>query len=120
MTRQIKPASHADVRMVKRALEDLRRARNALTHTGCRSAAAKVRKAMKSCEGAVRHVERRVMAYKEYLVSVDYRTATSAGTRRLHVIATSEDHAVDLATARVRKLRYVTTIDGGSCELVQQ
>lgn len=56
---RLQPATIRDVHRVRLACERLRDARDALAQAGAVRAAAKVRRALKSAEGALRHVERR-------------------------------------------------------------
>lgn len=64
MARPLNPASAADVTRVLDALEMLRAVRARLTAAECPAAVAKVASAIKSTEGALRHVQRR---YREGL-----------------------------------------------------
>lgn len=60
MIRRLTPATAVDVLLVEAALFHLRRARRDLRLAGCPQAAAKVARAIKSTEGALRHAHRRV------------------------------------------------------------
>ena len=55
----LKPATAVDVRDVDRAIDYLRLARDLLKQAGADKAADKVRVALKSAEGASRHIQRR-------------------------------------------------------------
>jgi len=59
MPRQLKPAESADVIRVRRALSLLREARDLLRQVGAVRTVERVQAAIKSADGAVRHVERR-------------------------------------------------------------
>lgn len=59
MARPIKPATAADVEAVGIACAMLREARNLLTRAGASRSADRVRRALKSAEGAGRHVAHR-------------------------------------------------------------
>ena len=59
MARPIKPASAADVEAVGIACAMLREARNLLAKAGASRSAERVRRALKSVEGAGRHVAHR-------------------------------------------------------------
>ena len=67
MARPLTTATAADVRGVLDALAALKVARAALTAAECPAALAKVQSAIKSTEGALRHVQRR---YRDTLASV--------------------------------------------------
>lgn len=62
MARPLAPATANDVHNVAAALSDLRAARQRLSAAGCPSALASVQAAIKSTEGALRHVQRRADA----------------------------------------------------------
>jgi hypothetical protein len=59
MARQLKPATRADVDHVRLAIHHLQVARDLLRQAGATAALSRVRAALKSAEGAQRHVERR-------------------------------------------------------------
>ena len=59
MPRALKPATSDDVENVGIAVAMLLQARDLLRRAGCPAAAAKVRRALKSAEGAARHVKHR-------------------------------------------------------------
>lgn len=59
MARPLAPARPHDVKHVSDALEMLRSARTRLAAAECPAALAKVQAAIKSTEGALRHVQRR-------------------------------------------------------------
>ena len=59
MPRTIAPADAAQVEAARRAVALLREARDLLVHAGSPRAADRVRLALTSAGGAVRHVERR-------------------------------------------------------------
>jgi hypothetical protein len=48
-----------------------------------------------------------------YLMSVNYRTATTCSTTSVYVTAASPEEASQLASDKVRKRRGVVKIDGG-------
>lgn len=79
MARPLAPASPNDVANVDLALARLRAARSALADTGAVQALAKVNAAIKSTEGALRHVARRARA-----------TAAEAKATREHYTTTGE------------------------------
>lgn len=56
---KLKEAHYADVRNVEMAMAYIRRGRDLLAKAGAEQAAKAVRKALKSVEGAKRHVDRR-------------------------------------------------------------
>lgn len=58
--RPIRPATRDDLDALQAALDHLRHARNALRAAGCPQALAKVRHALKSAEGAERHMHHRL------------------------------------------------------------
>lgn len=58
----LKPATMADVYRVELAVIALRTALKMLTTAGCEKSAEKVRKAITSTDGALRHVQRRARA----------------------------------------------------------
>lgn len=58
--RPIKAAKPADRDAVRSAIDHLRRARHLLATSGAPRAAAAVRKALRSAEGAARHVDHRI------------------------------------------------------------
>jgi hypothetical protein len=58
--RSIRPAADIDRDHVRAAIDHLRHARNLLAKSGAPRAAAAVRKALRSAEGAARHVEHRI------------------------------------------------------------
>jgi hypothetical protein len=60
MTRKLKPATDADANRINRALYDLRMVRDDLKRAGADQAVIAVRHAIKSTEGALRHVARRI------------------------------------------------------------
>lgn len=60
MTNHIKPATESDVLSINAAVDQLRRARNLLANAGATKAAAATRRAIKSADGARRHVTHRV------------------------------------------------------------
>lgn len=60
MSRPLKAAAKADRVAVASAIKHLKRARDDLAFAGADKAADKVRAALKSAEGALRHVERRI------------------------------------------------------------
>lgn len=60
--RPLRPASKMDVARVEVALDVLRGALFQLTEAGCPKAAAKVRQAITSTDGALRHARRRLAA----------------------------------------------------------
>lgn len=62
MSRPLKPARAGAEQRVAAALRQLRDVRNTLTAEGCSQAAAKVRAAITSTGGALRHMERRADA----------------------------------------------------------
>lgn len=59
MASPLQPASYADVRTAQQALEHLRFARDLLASVGAKKAAQRVRRAVASTDGAVRHIQRR-------------------------------------------------------------
>lgn len=59
MARALKPATPRDVHKVRVSIERLKDARDQLLEAGADTAAAKVRLALSSAEGALRHVIRR-------------------------------------------------------------
>lgn len=59
MPRRLKPATIRDVHRVRRSLHLLRDARDELAEVGASRALQRVRAAITSTEGALRHVERR-------------------------------------------------------------
>lgn len=61
MARQMKPANHHDVVLVMAAIDQLRAARINLKDAGATRAVERVRKAIASAEGALRHVHHRKM-----------------------------------------------------------
>ena len=61
MPRQLTPAGSADVQRVRRALTLLREARDLLRQAGAARTVERVQAAIKSADGAVRHVERRAL-----------------------------------------------------------
>lgn len=61
MARSIKPASPADPARVARAVALLREARDLLAAADCPQSLARVRAAIRSADGARRHVDRRSM-----------------------------------------------------------
>lgn len=62
MSRPLTPATRLDVTRVMDALEMLRAVRARLADADCPAALAKVQSAIKSTEGALRHVQRRYRA----------------------------------------------------------
>lgn len=62
--RPIKSAAPADREAVVSAIDHLRAARNLLAMSGAQRAAAAVRKALRSAEGAGRHVDHRLRRSK--------------------------------------------------------
>ncbi len=60
--RQIKPAGPLDIKRVELACQALRVALQQLSIAGCDKSAAKVRLAITSTDGALRHVQRRASA----------------------------------------------------------
>ena len=62
MSRPLKPARPGAEARVHSALKQLRDVRDTLTAEGCSQAAAKVRAAITSTGGALRHMERRTVA----------------------------------------------------------
>ncbi|WP_328276117.1 hypothetical protein [Sphingobium sp.] len=58
--RPIKIAARSDREAVRSAIDHLRHARNLLARGGALRAAAAVRKALRSAEGAARHVDHRI------------------------------------------------------------
>lgn len=54
----IRPTTKADLILIRAALHHLREARNLFREVGAKKAAAYVRRALKSGEGAERHAER--------------------------------------------------------------
>ncbi len=58
--RSIKRAAPADRAAVVEAIDHLRAARNLLNQSGALRAAAAARKALRSAEGAARHVDHRI------------------------------------------------------------
>lgn len=60
--RQLKPTNPGDVHRVQTAVIGLRIALRMLTAAGCEKSAAKVRLAITSTDGALRHVQRRASA----------------------------------------------------------
>jgi hypothetical protein len=58
--RSIRRAAPADRAAVAQAIDHLRAARNRLGQSGAPRAAAAVRKALRSAEGAARHVDHRI------------------------------------------------------------
>lgn len=60
MTSQIEPATNEQATSIDRALADLRRARDLLAFAKATKAADKVRRAIKSADGARRHVSHRL------------------------------------------------------------
>lgn len=58
--RSIKPAAPADRVAVRTAIDHLRCARHLLASSGAPRAAAAVRKALRSAEGAARHIDHRI------------------------------------------------------------
>ena len=65
MALSIKPANDEQALSLDRALTDLRRVRDLLKHAGATKSAAKVRSAIKSAEGARRHMSHRLARSKE-------------------------------------------------------
>lgn len=59
MTRKLKPADSIDVMFVEEALQRLISAQQLLKNADCPKALARVRAAISSTEGALRHVRRR-------------------------------------------------------------
>lgn len=59
MTRPLKPATQVHLSLVVSATFRLREARQLLVAAGCEKSAEKVRAALKSAAGALRHVQRR-------------------------------------------------------------
>lgn len=64
MARTIKPATWDQAANVEMALADLRSARARLKAADCPQAARKVRSALKSADGALRHVRHRLQRSK--------------------------------------------------------
>lgn len=60
MTNHIKPATESDVVFINAAVDRLRRARDLLAAAGATKAAAAARRAIKSADGARRHVTHRL------------------------------------------------------------
>lgn len=60
----IRPAAESDRRQVRAAIDHLRLARNLLAASHAPRAAAAARKALRSAEGAARHVEHRIRRAK--------------------------------------------------------
>lgn len=58
----LKPATRADLRLICGTINDLRSVRDRLNSAGAVKSADYVRRALKSAEGAKRHVERRLHA----------------------------------------------------------
>lgn len=58
--RSVKPASPADRDAVREAIDHLRSARHLLARSRAPRAAAAVRKALRSAEGAARHLDHRI------------------------------------------------------------
>lgn len=62
MSRALKPATPGQLENARVALVLLRRARNGLTYAGCSKSLDRLTSTIKSTEGAIRHLERRVSA----------------------------------------------------------
>lgn len=60
MARKLRPAHPTDLLLVQSAIDAMCAARRALRHANCHKAALAVSKALKSAEGAQRHVARRI------------------------------------------------------------
>lgn len=84
MARKLQPATADDVTSVLDALANLRSARDRLAKAGATSALEAVRSAIKSTEGALRHVQRR---YRETL---DAQRREDVTTTREHYATTGE------------------------------
>jgi hypothetical protein len=60
MSREIRPATHAQLDQVRTAIRKLREARNLLTQAHCPRATQYVRRALASAGGAERHIHHRL------------------------------------------------------------
>lgn len=63
---KMRPAEYYQVTSCKEAIDYLRNARFYLKHADCPKTLARVRSALKSAEGALRHAHRRYKASKGY------------------------------------------------------
>lgn len=62
MARKLKPATRDQVIWLGASLHNLQNAREAAELAGCPMLERKIRSAIKSCGGAIRHMERRINA----------------------------------------------------------
>lgn len=83
MARPLRPATLQDVQAIDSAVVHLRRARDLLTGAGADKAAARVRLALSSADGALRHVDRRLVRpvadYDANRLETKSRTTRQAG-----------------------------------------
>ena len=116
-----------DVNRVKIAIDHLKIARELLKHAGATKATAKVRLALTSAGGALRHAEgkrnrldRANAEGRRFLVTVDYQDTNGvAQSERVRVTARDEDDACDKANAIVKSWPNCMKIVGGSVEMVE-
>lgn len=78
MPRALQPATRADVQRVRLALAQLREARDNLRAAGAVLALARVNAALKSADGALRHVERRAHRTADGMATIGHNRTWEA------------------------------------------